>query len=60
MADVAQLPDWMGLVTSTPLYGCIHDDLAIHSYVLKFRSCDWTICTGVLYKVCLSYSRLSP
>lgn len=36
MADVAQLPDWMGFVTSTPLYGCIHDDLIVHSYVLKF------------------------
>lgn len=40
MADVAQLPNWMGLVTFTPLCGCIHDDLAIHSYVLKFPSCD--------------------
>lgn len=36
VADVAQLPNWVGFVTSTPLYGCIHDDLIVHSYVLKF------------------------
>lgn len=60
MADVAQFPDWTGLVTSTPLCGFVHGDLAVHSYVLKFPSCDWKISTGVLYKLCLSYTRPGP
>lgn len=40
MADVAQFPNWTGFVTSTPLCGSIHDDLAVHSNVLKGRDCD--------------------
>lgn len=60
MADVAQFPERAGLVTSTPLWGCIHDDLDTHSYVLKSRDCDRNISTGVLYRVCLSFSRLGP
>lgn len=60
VADVAQSLNWTGFVTSTSLYRCIHDDLAIHSYVLWFRDREWKISTGVLYKVWCSYNHCGP